>query len=279
MKKPIILYTIMVLLMTSLLFVGCGSSVSSGLEGMMKRMPDSTIEFFVDNLKEGRSVGAAELSEGYGSYIEMWRENPLVRGITPDETDYLALFISDSPVYLFEGNFNLDNIRENLEESGMNSDEYRGVEIWKGEDIQGETHFESGLIDALVNDRLIIVGYEPGINDCIDVMNEGRASLWENSNFKDIVDRLPDGLTVKCSLYWEPLFEDIIVGGFSLMMNDDGTQDFTFVGKFISSEDASSGTDIILSDLADDFSFDPAIAEAIQDGKYLTITAEGQEIY
>lgn len=279
MKRAVIAGTVIMLILTLVPSMGCGSSVSSGLEGMMKRMPDSTREFFIDNLKEGRSVGAAELSEGYGSYIEMWNENVLEWGITPDETDYLALFISDSPVYLFEGNFDLGNIREKLEESGMNSDEYRGVEIWKGEDSQGETHFESGLIHALVNDRLIIVGYEPGINDCIDVMNEGRASLWENRNFKDIVDRLPDGLTVKCSLYWEPLFEDIIVGGFSLVMNDDGTQDFTFVGKFINSEAADSGIDRILSDLADDFSFDPAIAEAAQDGEYITITAKAQEIY
>ena len=34
-----------------------------------------------------------------------------------------------------------------------------------------------------------------------------------------------------------------------------------------------------MSDLADDFNFDLAIAQATQDGEYLTITAEDQEIY
>lgn len=279
MKKAVTFSAIVILLMVSLLSPGCGSPEVSGLEAMMKRMPDSTSDFYFQNVKEGRVIGAAELCEGYGRNIEMWRENPLDIIITPDETDYLAWFISDWLVSLIEGNFNLDSIREKLAESDMNNDQYRGVEIWREEDRRDVTGYESDLVHALVNDRLILIGYEPGVNDCIDVMNGGQASLWENRDFGGIIERLPEGLTMNCRLDWGREVEDIVVGGFSLVMNEDGTQDFTFVGKFRSSDAAGKGIDIILNDLADDFGFSPVSAAATQDGEYITIIAEGQEIY
>lgn len=280
MKKAVIPTAIIMLVVTSLLLalVGCGSPKNSTVIDMMKRMPDDTSDFFFENLKKGRAAGAAELCEGYSSYLEAWDETILYIGITPDETDYLAWFISDFPVSLFEGNFNLDNVREKLENFGMNSDEYRGVEIWKEGYSQG-AGYESDFIHALVNDRLILVGYQPGIDDCIDVMNGGRVSLWENGDFRDIINRLPDGLSVRCSVDWGREVEDIIVGGFSLAMNDDGTQNFTWVGKFENTEAADNAIDIIMGDLADDYNFDIAIAKAVHDSIYLTITAEAQEIY
>lgn len=279
MKKAVTFSAVVILLMVSLLSPGCGSPEVSGLEAMMKRMPDSTSDFYFQNVKEGRVIGAAELCKGYGRNIGMWRENPLDIIITPDETDYLAWFISDWLVSLIEGNFNLDSIREKLAESDMNNDQYRGVEIWREEDRRDVTGYESDLVHALVNDRLILIGYEPGVNDCIDVMNGGQASLWENRDFGGIIERLPEGLTMNCRLDWGREVEDIVVGGFSLVMNEDGTQDFTFVGKFRSSDAAGKGIDIILNDLADDFGFSPVSAAATQDGEYITIIAEGQEIY
>ena len=139
--------------------------------------------------------------------------------------------------------------------------------------------FEGDLIHALINNRLIAIGFERGIDSCIGVINEGAASIYENNDFRDIIERLPGGLSMQCSMHWYQEVEGFIIGGFSIVMNDDGTQDFTWVGKFQNSEAASNGINIIMSDLADDFNFDLAIAQATQDGEYLTITAEDQEIY
>jgi hypothetical protein len=279
MKKAIISFTIIVFLLLSLLMVGCGSSKNNTVIDMMKRMPDDTTEFYVQDFKKGRAIRAEEICEAYGRYLDLGEETILEWGIDLDEADIMAMFISDVSVLIFGGDFTLDSIREKLAKSGLHQEEYRGVEIWKERDNNGESGFAGPLIHALISNRLILVGMEHGIDGCLDVMEQGDASLYENEDFMDIIERLPGGLTVSCSIHWEPEVGGIIVGGFSLPMNKDGTQDFTWVGKFESSEAAINGSDMMLSDLADVFNFDMAIAQAIQDGIYLTITAESQEIY
>lgn len=278
MKRAVIAGIAIMLILTLVPSIGCGSSTSKTVINMMKSMPDSTSEFFVENFKAARAIGADELNENYGGYLDMWEENLLEWGISSDEVDSLAWHASDAAVFLIGGDFNLDNIRGKLEESGEYRDEYRGVEIWTGGESMG-AGFEGDLIHALINNKLIAIGFELGIDSCVGVINEGDASIYDNNDFRDIIERLPDGLSVKCSMNYDPKIEDIIIGGFSLVMNDDGTQDFTFVGKFVNSEAASNGIDIIMSDLAGDFNFDLAVAQATQDGVYITITAKEQEIY
>jgi len=277
MKKVVIICGVSIFILMAMSLIGCGSS--SGLADMMKRMPDDATEFFVEDFKAGRAIGADELSEGYGGFLDMWRENLLDVGIDLDGTSTLAWYASDTAAFLIEGDFNLDNIRAKLEESGEHSEEYRGVEIWtKGDNIE-ETGDHGDLVYALINSALIIVGSEQSIDGCIGVINEGDASIYDNNDFRDIIERLPRGLTLQCSVHWYQEVEGFIIGGFSLVMNSDGTQDFTWVGKFENSEVVDSAIDIIINGLADDFIFDPAIAETTQDGEYLTITAEDQEIY
>ncbi len=276
MKKAVILCAVIILILIISLLNGCVSS--SGLESIMKRMPDDTTEFSFQDFKKGRAMGASELNEAYGRYMDATGEALLEWGLDADEADYLSWCITGAPVFFIGGDFTLDSIREELGESGMYRDEYRGVEIWTGGDSTG-AGYQNEFVHALINNRLVAIGYEGGIESCIEVMNEGAPSIYENADFRDIVERLPEGLTMSCSLHWNMEVEDIIIGGFSVEMNDDGTQDFTFVGKFQNSEAAGNGIDIILNDLADDFRFELASATATQDGEYITIKAGGQEIY
>jgi hypothetical protein len=278
-KKLIILTAVIMLITASLLLVGCGSSKNSTVIDMMKRMPDDTAEFYVEDFKKGRAIRAEEINEAYGRYLDVTEETLLKWGIDLGEADIMAMCISDVFVYIISGDFTLDSIREKLEKSGHYQEEYREVEIWKERDNSGETCYEGPLVHALINNTAILIGTERGIDGCLDVMDQGEASLYENCDFRDIIERLPEGLVVSCSIHWKPEVEGIIVGGFSLAMNNDGTQDFTWVGKFKNSEAAINGSDMIMSDLADDYNFDMAIAQAIQDGIYLTITAKSQEIY
>lgn len=281
MKKPVILTAVIMLVVTSLLLalVGCVSSKNRAVIDMMKRMPEDVIEFYVEDFKKGRDIEAEELNEAYGRYLEVTEETLLEWGIDLDEADSFAWCITDTFAFLFDGDFTLDSIREKLEKSGSQHEEYRGVEIWKEKDDSSETCYEGPLVHALISNTAILIGTERGIDGCLDVMDQGADSLYENCDFRDIIECLPEGLVVSCSVDWGREVEDIIVGGFSLAMNKDGTQDFTWVGKFENSEAAINGSDMMMSDLADDFNFDMAIAQAIQDGIYLTITAESQEIY
>jgi len=278
-KKAVILWAIIVLLLISLLLMGCGSSAHHTVISMMKRMPDDTTEFYIEDLKKGRAIRAEEICDAYDRYLKVAEETFLEWGIDVDEADSFAWCITDTFAFLFEGDFTLDIIRRNLEESGLYHDEYRGVEIWMARDSSGESGYEGPLIHALINSRIIVIGTERGIDSCLDVIKEGATSIYEKSDFRDIIERLPEGLVVSCSIHWKPEVEGIIVGGFSLVMNSDGTQDFTWVGKFENNEAASNAIDIIMSDLADDFNFNLATAQETQDGIYLTITAEAQEIY
>jgi hypothetical protein len=279
MKKPVIICAVSVLFLLTLLLVGCGSPKNSTVIDMMKRMPDDTTEFNVEDFNKGRTIRAEEICEAYGRYLEVAEDALLEWGIDLDEADTMAMCISDVFVFIISGDFNLDNVRENLEKSGLYQEEYREVEIWKERDNSGETCYEGPLIHALINNRLILISTERGIDGCLDVMEQGDASLYGNNDFKEIIERLPEGLVVSCSVHWKPEVEGIIVGGFSLVMNDDGTQDFTWVGKFENTVAADNAIDIIMNDLADDFNFDMAIAQVARDGIYLTITAEAQEIY
>jgi hypothetical protein len=267
-----------VVLLTSLLLVGCGSPRNSTVINIMKRMPDDTTEFSFQDFNKGRAMGAGDLNEAYNRYMDVTEEGLLEWHLDADEADYLAWCMMDAPVFFIGGDFTLDSIREKLEKSGMYREEYRGVEIWTGGDST-EAGYQGDFVHALINNKLVVIGYEGGVEICIEVINEGAPSVYENADFRDIVERLPEGLTMSCSLHWNMEVEDIIIGGFSLEMNDDGTQDFTFVGKFQNSKAAGNGIDIILNDLADDFRFELASATTTQDGEYITIKAEGQEIY
>lgn len=277
MKRVVIAFMVMALILASLPLTGCGSS--SGLINMMKRMPEGINGFVFEDFREARTLGAGELNEGYGGYLDIWEENLLEVGINLGDVDSLVQFASYSVVFLIEGDFNLDDIREKLEEDGLNSGEYRGVEIWAAGDNVGEETWEGGIIYALISSRLIAIGFEQDIDKLIGVIDEGAASIFDNNDFRDTIERLPDGLTVQCSMQWYTVIEDIIIGGFSLVMNSDGTQDFTWVGRFNNSEAATAAIDVIINETEDFLGFGLVDMQATQDGEYVTVTAENQEIY
>jgi len=94
---------------------------------------------------------------------------------------------------LFEGDFNLDEVREKLvthDQLGtMIADEYRGIAVWAPEYSEDREEFEI----ALVSSNLIILGRA---RNCIDAIIDSNVSMYGNKNTRDVVERLPDGIVV-----------------------------------------------------------------------------------
>lgn len=242
------------------LLVLVGASTNCSLQNadatdMTKKIPEDADSFFFIDIDELRSDDDLEdfyenLEDVYG----YWSEN---FDIDLDDIDSLAMYGS---TILIEGDFNLDDIREELEDLGYNDDEYKDVEVWKS---------DNGYSWVAMKGNLIIMGSEESVKDCIKVIEEGEDSLRDDKDCKDVMDRLPGGIFVMYDTVEE--YQGLEASGVSIQTKDEDTLKVTAIFKF-EDEDAAEDAMDEIEDYADEEDFHHINVD--QDGDFVKATAE-----
>jgi hypothetical protein len=160
------------------------------------------------------------------------------------EIEYLGLDISavrslawtrhskGTMIDLLEGDFNPSILKESLMKNRFDIETYEGDEIWRQ---RGE---DAWL--ALFDEDTIVLGDETRVKDCLDVARGRMDSLYDNRDFRDIMERLPNGIIIRCFEYdgndketiRDEDLENLEVSGYSIFRKNESTVIFTEVLKF-----------------------------------------------
>lgn len=265
MKKVFLVAALMVLLGAGLIGAGCSSS--SGLADMVSQAPADTLSFkYVDVAGLRNDDDLSELYESWKGTVDARLE---AHGIASGDVAVFGFGTGTALRFtILKGDFDLEQVREKLKETGFDEGEYKGEEMWELDNGAG---YDSDPRVALLEGR-IILGNEGGVKGCIKVMKEGDSSLMEKADIKDVVDRIPAGLYVDLE---KNALAGLIVQGFesyalSARKEDSDTLDIAGVAKFEVDSDAGRGKDAIENLL--DTVFDDV--DVTQDGPFLEAAAE-----
>ena len=247
--------------------MGCASTKGGGAVDMMKKIPIGSDSFAFIDIDAIRTDN--DLEDIYIGIADSFGMFPGSVGINFDELDRLTN--DEIGNVLLEGDFYLDKIRGTFTELEYNRDEYSGVEVWG---------IEGGLI-ALVSNKLIIFSFEDTVKDYIKVINGVDASLYDDEDFRDVIERLPRGIAMVCTEGIFPVFptshdkyDGLKVAGFSVMKKDEYSVAYTMVSKFENSNDASDAMDEIQFNLESDELYNWRNITVKQDAEFVIVTTE-----
>lgn len=224
----------------SLLLAVAGSACLGGDNGdgeaskamldMMKRVPDNFTMFMFYDVE---GIGANEdwedmlgdLDDTGGMEVDMDEVDVMASGMTA-EFDMIMLM---------EGSF--DDPTDGLEMAGYTSETYNGVDVW----VVGEGAFSNAMAFW---DNLFVMGSEDAVKDCIDVIEDGEDSLYDNDDYGDVADRLGDGLiAMLMEAEGIPDMEDAEVFGMSYAAKDSNTAKVKGVVAFVDEDAANAAMD------------------------------------
>jgi hypothetical protein len=266
LKRVLLVISLGVLLATmAVASLGCASS--SGLTAMLNRVPADTASLKYVNVKALRNDG--DLEDLYDAWKARVGSRLETHGINPGD---VSVFASNEAVLgkrftLLGGKFDMDMVREDLDDRHFEKDEYRGVEVWKKEagwfvDLDTEV--------ALMGD-LVIIGDESGVEACIKVIKSGDASWLSKVDINDVSSRLPGGLYVEMGKEWTSLIATGLEAyGVSAKKQDSDTLKIAGVAKFNDEDDADNAENTIENMM--DQRFDSV--EVTQEGAFLEAGAE-----
>ena len=228
---------------------------------MMEKVSKDTTEFiFID-------VKALRGDDDLGGLLQDLQDSleGLLEVMGTDLGNINAL-ASAEDVSLFDGGFDFDDIRDELNSQGFDEDEYEGVEVWES---------PYGGWVALV-ENLIIMGHQDGVKDCVDVVGGTEGSLGDTRDAEDIMDRLPSGISAGFYIgdtiaVVDSEYQYLEASGWSFTKIDEDTLVMTTVLRF-DNEDAAEDA---IAEVEEDFEekefkhldFD-------QDEEFVKLTAE-----
>jgi hypothetical protein len=293
LKRILSIVPVIVLVVLSTIFVGgCssdgGGGSSTSAVGMMEQLPEGGDYFvFADSKGMRDNDQLQDLYESYSDEVVGDVEDEM--GISADDVTAVAISISSSGkgVAIIKGSFDLDDIRDALEDQDFDEDKYRDVETWEGSDDEG--------VVAFMSDSLVVRGSTMSdVKECIDVIKDGKGSLDEDEDLKDIMDKLPEGLAVGCAevpsayiSYFTTAYpgysylEGLDLAGLSLSVQDENLV-LTVVLKFGDESDADDANDQLKDDiegaietyLAAYLDPDDVEIDVSQENEYIIVTAE-----
>jgi len=247
--KRFVFIIIVVLLLVPV--IGCTSGNSADAKSFMEKIPEGAESLILVDFQALR--GDDDLEDLLEEFEDM-----IMIGIDIDDINYAAIY---GNTILLNGKFNLDDIRDELDDLGLNDDGYKDVEIW-GSD------YEYGWVALMGN--LIILGSEDDVKDCIDVIEEGEDSLLDDSDCKDLVDRLPDGIMITYGTDEE--YPDEEAWGISIKKKDDDTLKVTAIFKFKNEDAAVDAVDEIEDEMKEEEG--PHNIQVDQNGEFVIASAE-----
>jgi len=286
MRKIVLFATLIFLVSVSLITVGCSSSDDKESEPpeqtetqtkltpeetmqenrntsieMMKQVPYTLREFEFIDIAAIRIDDDLESLYNNWDYEYGWVIQPLgmdVREVTGFGTAGYSLLI--------EGSYNPTIVRTKLENRNLESSESEGVEIWSSDDSW------IALMDSLIISANSIDGRE-----LKNVLKGEVSSLYDNKNFKDVIERLPEGIILWFKEGWfrdNYQYDGLTVTGMSAAKRDKRLMAFTWICKFENADAAEYAMDEIERDMVNDEEKMWLNINMAQYKQFLKVTAE-----
>ena len=210
--------------------------------------PGGTLAAYVSlDWEEGMSVGDTE--------------------IDLEQIDEYLTVVGDSEVNLLKGQFQFDDIREDLDDAGYEEDIYRGYEVWTGRQ-------NYALLEA--TGYIIFSPNQDAVEDVLKTLYRGDGSLAdaEDNELKRILDKAGDGLAVVASVAEDecPVKRCQGFGAAFTEVDLDAEAVVTKVVVLFSSERAAEDAADDYDDVADflDGRLNIDIADTKSDGEFVT---------
>ncbi len=275
MRRPINAFlmralAVILLLSATVAAAGCGNGddhiqISEDVAAMMKMMPRGTDAFGYFDVEALRSDNdLAVIYQGLGE----WETAVRTLGIPPEDFSAMATDVDDTVV--FKGDFDLDEIRDVLDDGGMDDDEYLGVEIWE----------ESGVGVALVSETSIIFQTSGDIEDCVDAMKGKRASVYDDEDIAEGLSGLPAGLFLVYGGagnldFFEDDYDGLEATAVSVAKKDSDALEVMFVFQFEDEDAADDAFEEVEADVtADPDRVDADSIKIKRDGRYIEVSAD-----
>jgi len=264
--------TIVIILLLS--FYGCSSSDSDHATSSISENP---VDFMSKAVNDARGfelvdIGALRDDVDLNHLSTIFTQMIAVLPIDPSQLE--LCYISESKhgsLLVLQGNFDHDDI-EKLFNKTMHFEDYNNVTLWRTE---GSSPFSPYIT---LMDRSIIYGKGSGVKDFIEI-DQGiqKTSLYDNRDFVDVMNRLPNGLVMVCHESYHIAhfeYDGLLAYGLSAKKIDENTLGITAVLKFTTAQVASDVSEQVESDMINNDRVEYSNVELSQDGAFLKVTAK-----
>ena len=178
-----------------------------------------------------------DIDDVYESIEENWPNELEKYGLDIDDTNYIA---AAGGITILMGKFDLEDVRDELDDADFDKDEYKGVEFWTGE-------YNKAV--AIKGDKLIM-GNDKQVKSCIKVMKGDRTSMYDdNEDVRDVINKLPGGIMTIVVTSGLSEFDGAVANGYKCSKEDDDTLKMKGVMKFDDEDDAEDAKSDFKRDL------------------------------
>ena len=264
---------LLVLAIVAFIGVSCGGGSSGGAvpAGLLNQVPDGyvqVVQWDVESLLDDE--GLDDLQD---EFLEAW-EWVEEYGIFLDDVTKVVSATDDrsNSLWLLSGEFEWDDVRDDLDDVGFNDSEYRNVEVWE--------ESSRGLTVGLLEDRGLVVISSPeddGVKDVIRALQSGEGFLFEDMDLE--ITRALGKVKVGFQMMAEEGCGDVDVRSckgvaYSVGRGVDGlTLDLEWVFLFRSDSSARSGSSDIEDYFEDEIPSEVDVEDLEQDGEFVVVTA------
>ncbi|MFO8009501.1 MAG: hypothetical protein R6U89_01690 [Dehalococcoidia bacterium] len=269
MKTIILLLATSLMISISIIALGCssdgGNNAQSNPKVMMRMLPEAQSygEFSYINLE---AVRADDLDKVYDQIVKISGFNAM--GINPDQVFYYAA--SDGAA-LIQGSFDFDNITKVLAEYGYEAQTYEDAELLQS----ANPDFKEDAFAFL--DTLVILGPPQDVKNCILVIKGKQTSLYDDTNYKDMINRLTLGTMMWCekdAFRYYYTYDGLQISGTSIWKKNQDTMSFEAVLNFQDANAAELSMDQIKFDMKEDESSGWSNIAVTRAGEYVEVTAD-----
>ncbi|MFO8011236.1 MAG: hypothetical protein R6U89_10565 [Dehalococcoidia bacterium] len=259
------MFLIAAVILSVVLILGCSSSgqetpenqklssTETGVLQAMKMLPEDTREIIYWDISSN-TIGSDEA--GIGFYVLYMSLGDLVSYV--HEINWVATTIEDD--FITKADFDEELIKE-LSENTNSTYRYANIPVRGDEEIA-----------LTIIDKYILGGSKDFVQDCISVIEDGNKSLYDNEEFRDIVDRLPKSESVSCGYSLIEEFENAKIVGGSINGYDEPRLEHTTIIAFSSSKVANQNIEQVREELTSCEAVEFHDIEVIQDGAILEVT-------
>jgi hypothetical protein len=247
MNKKLAAIVSLLLIAVVVASLGCLGGGGSAKD-MAKITPEGTsylIHYDLQTLRDDKDIDGA-----YESIEKNWPEKLEKYGLDVDDTNYMSAgggmsYIARAGgITILGGKFDLEDVRDELDDAEFDKDDYKGVELWTGEDEAV----------AISGDK-VLYGDKDNVKDCIKVMKGDQQSVYDDDeDFREVIDKLPGGIMMLVTTRgFSSEFGGAVANGFVLMKEDDDTLKMKGVMKFDDEDDAEDAKSDLKRDLKEEW--------------------------
>lgn len=240
--------------------VSCGKCRCGSLQDLMRETPARADSLVYWNTKAMADDGDLH------QLLDKWKAGNETRladfALRSDRANSVLEFWADEQrVLIIRGDFDLNEVRQELEALDYDDKDYKLVEVWES---------ANGQDWLAMTDESIIAGAKELVKESISVI-KGESPLYDDPDARDVTNRLPSGLLSHFDKYAaEPPYAGLLASGDSFEKKDRETLKVKLVYKFADPDEAAGALEGISEDVDEDYDK----IDARQDGRFVIVTGE-----